>query len=149
MKNILLFTLFFSAFSSFAQTIKFRKLTCYSLDQKAKIGVIFPKLIDPMNPFIGFPEIWVQVTVEKEGMNWVYQRDRVLIIPEFYPPGVEMRGQSSDSLYIKLHPEIRFNKYTGTYYGQLFVNDHESDRRAYFRYMDSELGPGLSCTSQE
>lgn len=129
-----------------AQTVKFKKLSCRSFDQKAVVEVIFPKLIDPMNPFIGFPEMWVQVTVQKEGMDWIYKRDKVLIIPEFYPPGVEMKGQSSDSLYIKLHPEIRLNKYAGSYYGQLFVNDHESDRRAYFRFMDTEMGPGLTCT---
>lgn len=146
MKNFILSSIFFLSFSSYAQTVKFKKLSCRSFDQKALVEITFPKLIDPMNPFIGFPEIWVQVTVQKEGMDWIYKRDKVLIIPEFYPPGVEMKGQSSDSLYIKLHPEIRLNKYAGSYYGQLFVNDHESDRRAYFRYMDTEMGPGLTCT---
>lgn len=146
MKNLIAIALLVFHVSAFAQSVKFKKLTCRSFDQKAVVEVIFPKLIDPMNPFIGFPEMWVQVTVEKEGMGWIYKRDKVLIIPEFYPPGVEMKGQSSDSLYIKLHPEIRMNKYAGSYYGQLFVNDHESDRRAYFRYMDTEMGPGLTCT---
>lgn len=131
--------------SSVALADSFKKLTCTPANQKAVIEVIFPKLINPMNPFIGFPEMWVQVTVEREGMGWIYQRDRVLMIPERMG-SIEMRGQSSDSLYIKLSPEINNGNFSGRYFGQLFVNDHESERRAYFRYLDTEAAPGMICS---
>ena len=144
--KIMLFILFLShSLISFGDESSFRKLICTPSKKEARIEVIFPKLIHPLKPFIGFPEMWVEVTVERPNMGWIYRRERVLMIPERTPPGVEMRGQSSDSLYIKLSPEIYGGEFTGTYFGQLFVNDHESERRSYFRYMDSELGPGIVC----
>lgn len=146
MKNLILSSLIsiFTITYANAENSKLKKLTCTPANQKAIIEVIFPKLIDAMNPFIGFPEMWVKVTVERNGMGWVYERERVLMIPA-RPASIDMTGQSSDSLYIKLNPEVQNGNFTGRYFGQLFVNDHESDRRAYFRYLDTEAAPGMSC----
>lgn len=92
-----------------------------------------------------FAEIWAMVTVEHQKLKKKYIRERVLFIPENHPPGPNMRGQSSDSLYIQLHPEFVEGDFTGTYFGQLFINDKDSEfRGTYFRWMNGK-GPGIIC----
>ncbi|HLT21800.1 MAG TPA: hypothetical protein VKZ84_00080 [Bacteriovoracaceae bacterium] len=78
-----------------AEEDTFTKLLCSPTKEEASIEVIFPKKIYPSKPFIGFPEIWVTVTLEHRKLKRKYVRERVLMIPETHPPGPFMRGQTS------------------------------------------------------
>lgn len=152
MKFIQLFTLLFFVnipLNALAEETPFIKLLCSPTKEAASIEVIFPKKIYPTKPFIGFPEIWVTITLEHRKLKRKYVREKVLMIPETHPPGPFMRGQSSDSLYIQLHPQMVNGEFLGSYNGQLFINDKGPDfRGTYFRYMNSELGPGIVCVPE-
>lgn len=138
--------LLFISLSSFAQENSFKTLVCSPSQEDALIEVIFPRETYASRPFMRFAEIWAQVTVEHKKLKKKYVRERVLFIPETHPPGPDMRGQSSDSLYIQLHPQFIDGEFSGTYYGQLFINDKDSEfRGTYFRWMNSDMGPGIVC----
>lgn len=131
---------------SFAEEISFTTLICTPSQDEAKIEVIFPRATFASRPFTRFAEIWAKVTVEHRKLRTKYVREKVLFIPETRPPGPDMRGQSSDSLYIQLHPEFIHGQFSGTYYGQLFINDKDPEfRGTYFRWMNIEEGPGIIC----
>lgn len=142
-----LVTLIFSTLS-YGDELRFQKLVCTPTKEDARIEVHFPRPTLASRPFVGFAEIWTKVTIEHRKLGGrKYLREKVLMIPETLPPGPDMRGQSSDSLYIQLHPQFsQSGVFNGTYLGQLFVNDHDGEfRGTYFRYMNSEEGPGIVC----
>ena len=147
MKHYLLILILFTLTQkTFADEMAFKKLICTPSKEDALIEVIFPRDIYASRPFTRFAEIWATVTVEHRKLARKYVRERVLFIPETHPPGPDMRGQSSDAVYIQLHPEFIAGEFSGTYYGQLFVNDKDREfRGTYFRYMNSEMGPGIIC----
>lgn len=138
--------LFFISLSSLAQDSSFTTLVCTPTQDDALIEVIFPRETYATRPFMRFAEIWAKVTIEHRKLKKKYVREHVLFIPETHPPGPDMRGQSSDSLYIQLHPEFIQGEFSGTYYGQLFINDKDPEfRGTYFRWINSENGPGIIC----
>lgn len=145
--HFILGTLFFLLSSlALADETSFKVLNCSPTQDDASIEVIFPREIIASKPFTRFPEMWAQVTVEHRKLHKKYVREKVLFIPETRPPGPDMRGQSSDSLYIQLHPEFKNGFFTGAYFGQLFINDKDPEfRGTYFRWMNSEEGPGIIC----
>lgn len=145
---ILLFSLL--PFANFAatstETVKYKRLICSpSQHPNIVVEIEFPKLINPLIPFIGFPQITSKVSVYNKKATWLYIREKVIIIPRTHPPGTDMSGQSSDALYLVLSPDIRNGVYQGSYQGQMFINDNESSQRVYFRFDHSEYGPGLVC----
>lgn len=138
--------LFFLSSVALAQETPFKTLACTPTQEDATIEVIFPRETYASRPFTRFAEIWAQVTVEHRKLRKKYVRDKVLFIPETRPPGSDMRGQSSDSLYIQLHPQFSNGRFSGTYFGQLFINDKDPEfRGTYFRWINSEEGPGIIC----
>ena len=146
MKYYLTLIILFFSHSSLATEISFNKLICTSSGDDALIEVIFPRPTFPSRPFMGFAQIWGKVTLEHRKLKKKYVRERVLFIPETRPPGADMRGQSSDSLYIQLHPQFSNNEFSGVYHGQLFINDKDDEfRGTYFRYMNNESAPGILC----
>lgn len=148
MKYIFLtLTLIFTSVSQASLTEKsFTTLTCRPNIENAVIHVIFPRAIKASVPFTRFAEIWGKVTLDHKKLRRQYVRERVLFIPEKLPPGSDMRGQSSDSLYIQLHPQFINDEFNGIYHGQLFINDKDDEfRGTYFRYMNNEDGPGIVC----
>lgn len=143
-----LFFLFLLIFTqkTFGAESPFKKLICTPTKEDAIIEVILPRDTYASRPFTRFAEIWATVTIEHRKLVKKYVRERVLFIPETHPPGPDMRGQSSDAVYIQLHPEFVSGEFSGTYNGQLFVNDKDEEfRGTYFRYMNSEMGPGIVC----
>lgn len=131
---------------AFGTEVPFKKLVCTPTKEDAIIEVLFPRDVYASKPFTRFAEIWATVTIEHRKLVKKYVRERVLFIPETHPPGPDMRGQSSDAVYIQLHPEFIAGNFSGNYYGQLFVNDKDGEfRGTYFRYMNSEVGPGIIC----
>lgn len=147
MKHHLFFLLFLTVTPrAFGAETPFKKLLCTPTKEDAIIEVIFPRETYASRPFTRFAEIWATVTIEHRKLTKKYIRERVLFIPETHPPGANMRGQSSDAVYIQLHPEFISEVFSGTYYGQIFVNDKDREfRGTYFRYMNSEMGPGIVC----
>lgn len=149
MKKIIFSLLLASIFSppnALASESSFTKLICAPSKEEATISVIFSRPTFASRPFMYFANFSATVTLDHQKLATTYIRRNVIFIPETLPPGVDMRGQSSDSLYIQLHPEFIDGQFSGTYFGQLFINDKDREfRGTYFRYMNSEMGPGIIC----
>lgn len=134
---VILVTLFTT--NTFAAEVK--TLTCSTAKSEIHTVVVdFPKLVNPLSPFIGFLSFTATISVYKYDVK-VYENKNVRVTPEVYTTDINLRGDA-EGVYLRLYPQVvegEFSHYTG----QLFIND--LDKRAYFNFKDAEEQPGLDC----
>lgn len=137
----LLFIILVTVFTTKTFAAEVKALTCSTAKSEIHTVVVdFPRLVNPLNPFIGFLSFTATVSIYRYDVK-VYENKKVRVTPEVYTTDINLRGDA-EGVYLRLYPQVKEGEFSH-YTGQLFIND--LDQRAYFNFKDVEEQPGLDC----
>ncbi|MGE3608400.1 MAG: hypothetical protein AB7I27_02340 [Bacteriovoracaceae bacterium] len=95
-------------------------ILCTPMDRSyPKIEIEFKRAINPIHPFIGTYEIHAALKIED------YKNNGLIIVPESSYASPNLKGQSSDDIYLRLWPQIEDDQFK-YYTGKILINDHET-----------------------
>lgn len=141
MKALLSIIISFAASSVMATTVS--ELHCKTINGVDTLHIEFQAPIDPVKPFIGWPNIPATLEVHPYRSNNIY-KTAIHFVPLKGGQDINLRGGAAqDGVYLQLFPEVVNGEATGHYTGQAFIND--LDVRAYFDFRSRGTVPGMRC----